>query len=155
MSKKRDLELFIVDIFISIEKIKSYTQNFNSGDDLIHNDINWDATLRNLEIIGEALNNLLQDESFTSLSPKYFRKVVNFRNLVSHGYFGISEEEVWNIVTEKLNLLEKDMKHIAHKNFNLSTAIDQELPKQANSDIVHYLTNLKTEEDSCKIIFTT
>lgn len=143
MSKKRDLELFIVDVFVSIEKIKSYTKNFTCGDDLLHNEINWDATLRNLEIIGEALNNLLQDEKFVTLSPKYFRKVVNFRNLVSHGYFGISQEEVWNVVTDKLHLLEEDMKQIINKNFDLSIAIEQELPKQMNPEIVKYLNKLK------------
>ena len=145
MSNKRDLELFIVDVFVSIKKIKSYTKNFTCGDDLLHSELNWDATLRNLEIIGEALNNLLEDEKFVSLSPTYFRKVVNFRNLVSPGYFGISQEEVWNVVTEKLNLLEKDMKQTIDKNFNLSTAIEQEIPKQANSEIVEYLKNLKKE----------
>jgi len=143
VSKKRDLELFIVDVFVSIEKIKSYTKNFTCGDDLLHNEINWDATLRNLEIIGEALNNLLQDEKFVTLSPKYFRKVVNFRNLVSHGYFGISQEEVWNVVTDKLHLLEEDMKQIINKNFDLSIAIEQELPKQMNPEIVKYLNKLK------------
>lgn len=29
MPKKRDLELFIVDVLVSIEKIKNYTKTFN------------------------------------------------------------------------------------------------------------------------------
>ncbi len=147
MSSKRDLELFIVDVFICIQKIKSYTKKFTCGDDLLYNELNWDATLRNLEIIGEALNNLLQDEKFATLSPMYFRKVVNFRNLVSHGYFGISQDEVWNVVTQKLSLLEEDMKQIINNNFNLSTAIEQELPKQSNSEIAKYLKNLKKKNN--------
>ena len=37
------------------------------------------------------------------------------------------------------------MKQTINKNFNLFTAIEQELPKQANSDIIKYLEKLKKE----------
>jgi len=143
MSNQRSIELFIVDIFIAIQKIKQYTKEIQSADDFLHNELHWDATMRNLEIIGEATNNLLKDKNFTKLSPKYFRQVVNFRNMISHGYFGISQEEVWGIVTEKLNPLESDLKKVVINNFFLEEAIDEELPKQAIQEIQIYLQNLK------------
>jgi uncharacterized protein with HEPN domain len=143
MSKKRSLELFIVDIFIAIQKIQHYTHSFDSADTLLHSEIHWDATIRQLEIIGEALNNLLKDTTFQTLSPSYFRKIVNFRNVINHGYFGIVHEEVWDIVTDKLLLLEKDLLHTIEGKYILDEAIDTEIQKQHNDEIISYLQNLK------------
>ena len=70
-NKKRDIELFIVDVFIAIEKIREYTQHFNNPSDFKHSSLHWDASMRQLEIIGEALNKLLKDEKFNSLAPSY------------------------------------------------------------------------------------
>lgn len=95
--KQRDIELFIIDICVAIQKIKLYTKDFCDEEELRFSSLHWDATIRELEIIGEALNTLLDDEYFTSLSPAYFRKVVNFRNAIAHGYFGIDISEVWNV----------------------------------------------------------
>ena len=145
MSDKRCVELFIVDVFVAIWKIKLYTKGISSADNLLHDEIRWDATIRNLEIIGEATNNILKDDRFAQLSPKYFRKVVNFRNMISHGYFGISQEEVWNIITEKLDILESDMKKIALEHYNLTEAIGEELPKQMSAEVQTLLLQLKID----------
>lgn len=144
--KKRDVELFIVDIFVSIQKIKQYTQPFNSGNDLLHSSLHWDATIRQLEIIGEALNKLLENDNFNSLAPEYFRKIVNFRNTIVHGYFGIDLDEVWNVVALHLDILENDMKKIINNNINIKEAINseiQEYKKLNDLNIVNYLLNFK------------
>lgn len=126
-NKARDIELFIVDIFIAIQKIKEYTIDFRDEEQLRFSSLHWDATIRELEIIGEALNNLLNDEYFCSLSPAYFRKVVNFRNAIAHGYFGIDASEVWDIITEKINILEIDIKEITEDKINLQEAIQSQI----------------------------
>ncbi|MEA3354784.1 MAG: HepT-like ribonuclease domain-containing protein [Campylobacterota bacterium] len=147
MSKqKRDIELFIVDIFVSIQKIKEYTNSFNNPNDLLHSSLHWDATIRQLEIIGEALNKLLEDEKFSTEAPEYFRKVVNFRNNIVHGYFGIDIDEVWNVITLHLNTLQNDIKNIIKNNINIQDAIDSEIEeyKKLNDvKIVKYLMNFK------------
>ena len=141
MSKKRDLELFLVDILIAIQKIRNYTQEFSNVDTLIHNELHWDATIRQFEIIGEALNNLLAEERFSKLSPSYFRKIVNFRNAINHGYFGIVHEEVWDIITTKLNLLDSDMKSIIKENFDINAAVKSEVPK--HHSVIEYFNKLQ------------
>ena len=146
-NKKRDIELFIVDIFVAIEKIKEYTQPFNNPSDFQHSSLHWDASMRQLEIIGEALNKLLEDNKFNSLAPNYFRKVVNFRNSIVHGYFGIDLEEVWNIITEKLSILNIDLSIIVKDNINLEEAILCEIEeyKSLNDvNIVKYLMQLES-----------
>lgn len=141
---KRDIELFIVDIFVAIEKIELYTKPFLSASDFQHSSLHWDASMRQLEIVGEALNKLLEDESFNLSSPSYFRKVVNFRNTIVHGYFGIDVDEVWNIITEKLQILRFDIQKIVQNNINLSDAIASEIEEYKNLDDTHIVKYLMT-----------
>ena len=110
--------------------------------------MHWDATIRQLEVIGEALNKLLEDESFSALSPKYFRKIVNFRNVIAHGYFGIDLDEVWNVLAEKLDILNIDLRDIVKENIDLSIAIESEINEYTKLDdlkIVEYLKSLNIE----------
>jgi len=145
MSSKRDIELFIVDIFIAIKKIEEYTKVFDNPSDFQYSSLHWDASMRQLEIIGIALNQLLKDENFNSLAPRYFRKIVNFRNSIAHGYFGIDLDEVWNIITEKLEILKDDLAHIIKNKINLEEAILCEIEEYKSLNdvaIVKYLMQL-------------
>ena len=143
--EQRDITLFIVDIFVAIVKIKEYTSFFNDEDEFRHSSLHWDASIRQLEVIGEALNNLLEDEYFASLSPKYFRKIVNFRNVIAHGYFGIDTEEVWDVINYKLILLDTDLKEVIdNANIDLSLALEKtmnEYTAMNDKVIISYLKN--------------
>ncbi|MEA3289524.1 MAG: HepT-like ribonuclease domain-containing protein [Campylobacterota bacterium] len=143
--KKRDIELFIVDILVAIEKIREYTKLFDNPNDFQHSSLHWDASMRQLEIIGVALNKLLEDDRFSSLAPSYFRKVVNFRNSIVHGYFGIDLDEVWNIITQRLDILQIDINNIVQDNIDISEAIYYEIEEYKNLNdinIVKYLMSL-------------
>ena len=156
MSKKkqRDIELFIVDIFVAVHQLQKYTEPFSSKDDFRHSSLHWDASIRQLEIIGEALNKLLENENFSRVSPKYFRKIVNFRNVISHGYFGIDVDEVWNVIKEKLDILNKDLEIIVGTEIDLHLAITTEIEEYMlleDISLVRFLTDLQkkfTEADN-------
>ena len=90
---KRVEELFLFDIVVSILKIKYIINKFDSPIDLKYDFIHWDSVIREYEIIGEATNNLLKSD----ILDKKHRVVVDFRNVLIHAYFGISEDEVWDI----------------------------------------------------------
>jgi uncharacterized protein with HEPN domain len=142
---KRDIELFIVDVLVAIEKVKEYTKPFCNSSDFQHSSLHWDASMRQLEIIGEALNKLLDNEKFNSLAPRYFRKVVNFRNTIVHEYFGIDIDEVWNIISQKLTILKLDLLKIVKENIDLTEAISYEIEeyKKLNDiKIVKYLMTI-------------
>ena len=142
MSKKtRDIELFIVDVFVSLEKIRIYTLDFELADSFKHSNLHWDATIRQLEILGEALNHLLNDKQFSSYAPKYFRKIVNFRNVIVHEYFGIDAEEVWDVITNKLILLNVDMKVIV-KEIDISSAVSSVEEEIEDINIIQMLQKL-------------
>ena len=139
MSKKsRDIELFIVDVFVTLEKIRQYTEDFSNADNFRHSNLHWDATIRQLEILGEALNHLLNDKKFSKHAPTYFRKIVNFRNVIVHEYFGIDEDEVWDVITNKLTLLQKDMTNICVK-IDISAAASSVLDELVDEDIKNML----------------
>jgi uncharacterized protein with HEPN domain len=94
-------ELFLLDIFVAIYKIKETIKSFENADKLKHNYMAWDSVIREFEIIGEATKHLIENEFLDSSK----REIVNFRNVLIHEYFGIDEEEVFDIATSKLNHL--------------------------------------------------
>ena len=141
--KNRDFELFILDVFMAIKKIDIYTKQFDNGISLKYSIIHWDATMRELELIGESLKYLLQNDIFSELSPSYFRKIVNFRNMITHEYFGIDEDYVWNIVSEHLSVLDLDLLSIViNNNINMTRVIEYEkieYKNMNNNELLEYL----------------
>ncbi|RYY90915.1 MAG: DUF86 domain-containing protein [Chitinophagaceae bacterium] len=65
------------------------------------------AIERNLEIIGEAMNRMLQRDP--SLEFTDARKIVDTRNRIIHGYDTVSDELIWSIVTANLQTLKSQV----------------------------------------------
>lgn len=61
------------------------------------------AVERELEIIGEAINNLLKIK--TELKISYARQIVDLRNKVIHAYDNVNNIIIWKIVTKDLPVL--------------------------------------------------
>lgn len=61
----------------------------------------YDAVLRNLEIIGEAAQNI-PDEIRNQHSDIGWRKIVGLRDIAIHQYFGINEDVLWDVVNVKI-----------------------------------------------------
>jgi len=107
---KRDLLLFIEDISDRINLIEKSTnnlsqKNFSSNQDII------DATIRRLEIIGEAVKNV--PNSFREKYPEIeWKKIAGFRDVIIHGYFGINYERVWSIIKDDLPTLKLQIQKV-------------------------------------------
>ena len=99
----RKIELFIFDIYIAIQKIKYVASKFDNAEQLLYDFISWDSVIREFTIIGEASRYLLQNR----LVEKEYRRIVDFRNQITHEYFGIDNYIVWEIIHQKLDGLEK------------------------------------------------
>jgi len=102
--------LYLNDIQRAINNINEYRANL-SFDELIQDNMRIDAIIRNLEIIGEAANRIPQ-EIKNKYSTVEWRKIINFRNILAHEYFGVDYEILWQIITEKLPELLGDIKTI-------------------------------------------
>ncbi|MBI1883898.1 MAG: DUF86 domain-containing protein [Chlamydiae bacterium] len=99
----RDIEHYIVDLVVAIFKINYMVQDFRSEGDLLKDFKSYDAVLRELQIIGEAIGNLLKN----SILDEQYRKIVDFRNKITHEYFGVDIEIVWAVLKEEIPLLDK------------------------------------------------
>ena len=118
----RSSAFYLVDIFIAADKIKRYTQSFSDAKSFLYSEIEWDATVRELEIIGEATKHLLQDEM---IDPRH-RIIVDFRNHIVHAYFGIDEQIVWEVVHQFLDPFIAELHLlVAEQGIDLSKAIDR------------------------------
>jgi uncharacterized protein with HEPN domain len=68
------------------------------------------ATERELEIIGEAMSNLLKISPDISVSNA--RPVVDLRNKVIHGYDTIDEIIIWKIIMKDVPLLLQEVRQL-------------------------------------------
>jgi len=64
---------------------------------------------RNLEIIGEAMNRILQRDTTFEDKIEEARNIVGLRNQIIHAYDGISDENIWAIVTNHLPKLKSQI----------------------------------------------
>jgi len=73
--------------------------------------INYDATIRNLEILGEAIGKL--PLHITRQQPQIpWRFITDFRNRLAHGYFGIDNDIVWDVIENHLPATEEALQEI-------------------------------------------
>lgn len=136
----RDITLYILDIFIAIDKIKRYSTHFHNPADFLHSELEWDASLRELQIIGDAVNILLKYK----LIDEAYRRIVDFRNQITHAYFGIDEEIVWEVITKKITTLNDDL-HVILKNkqIDLTNAINAAIKENSyNPKVSEFLIRL-------------
>jgi len=141
---KRETTLYIVDIFIAINKLHRYTSKFTDAETFKWSELEWDASIRELEIIGEATRALINSDI---LSNDKYRKIVDFRNMISHGYFGIDEEEVLMIIKEKLEILSDELiELIKLKNISINEAISLAIKENSlNKKLTEFLNNLQNK----------
>jgi len=90
---------FLGHVVEAIDKIQSYTAAMDAAE-FSGNRMVQDAVVRNLEVIGEACNNVRKhDLSFVEAHPDIpWGSVIGNRNFLSHGYFNVSYSSVWNTV---------------------------------------------------------
>ena len=68
------------------------------------------AVERNIEIIGEAMNRILQKDSSLELSNS--RKIVDTRNRIIHGGDSVSDDIIWTIVVSHLPTLKLEVEKL-------------------------------------------
>ena len=65
------------------------------------------AIERNLEIIGEALNRILNTDPNIRITDS--RKIVDTRNRIIHGYDSVTADVLWLIISKSLPVLHKEV----------------------------------------------
>ncbi len=82
------------------EKVLAYTRGLDQGR-FVTDGLVYDATLRNLELIGEAANHV-PDEVRAAHPEIPWRTIVATRNRLIHGYLGIDEDTLWSIINDDI-----------------------------------------------------
>ncbi len=109
-SNERDLILYLEDIALSMKRVQEYIAGLD------FRNFKWDyktvdAVVRNFEIIGEATKNLPQN--FKDKYPEVpWEEMYRLRNRITHEYFGIDYEIIWDIATKYLPKNQKDILEI-------------------------------------------
>jgi uncharacterized protein with HEPN domain len=96
----RDWRLYWNDMRDSAAKIVRFTDAMDPPS-FASNELTRDAVLRNLEVIGEAAKHIPPDVR-AKVKGLDWRRVIGFRDIVAHAYFGIDEAILWNIVSVKV-----------------------------------------------------
>jgi len=107
---KRNWKLFAEDILESVELIEKYTLNMTEQN-FINDRKTVDAVVRNLEIIGEAAKNI-PDEVKNTCNDIDWKGIIGLRNRITHEYFGISLQIIWNIIKQEIPRFKKEITQI-------------------------------------------
>ncbi len=102
-----EIKIWLSDIREAIREINQFLPEKRDFKDFQKDLKTKRAIERNIEIIGEAVNRILQVNLGVSISSA--RKIVDTRNRIIHGYDSVSEEIIWAIVISDLPLLEKEV----------------------------------------------
>jgi len=97
---KRVWHFYLVDMIEFTEKVLSYTDGFDQAG-FLKSGLTYDATLRNLELIGEAATHIPNDVR-TSHPEIPWRMIIATRNRLIHGYLGIDTDTIWSIIKDDL-----------------------------------------------------
>lgn len=100
---EREWHFYIDDMIDFAQQVSNYTAGLNQeaffANRLIH-----DATLRNMELIGEAATHV--PETVRKTFPDIpWRQIIATRNRLIHGYLGIDADTVWSIVQSDIPAL--------------------------------------------------
>jgi uncharacterized protein with HEPN domain len=102
MSINPDIEL-VKHILDETKFILDHTRNI-SCEEYLNDSVLCRASIRSLEIIGEATKKL--SESFKMQNTDIeWKKIAGTRDKLIHDYYGIDYEIVWNILTQKIEQL--------------------------------------------------
>ena len=68
------------------------------------------ACERDLEIIGEAINKLIQLEPNIGISST--KNIIGLRNLIIHAYDSVEDEIIWGIIQKDIPILKTEIEQL-------------------------------------------
>lgn len=110
----RPWRFYVQDMIEFGEKVLVYTDGLDQ-EAFIADGLTYDATLRNLQLIGEAATHI-PDEVRQSHPEVPWHAIIGTRNRLAHSYLAISDSIIWGVIQEAVpdllpalrNLLESE-----------------------------------------------
>lgn len=110
---QREWRFYLTDMVSFAEKVILYTEGLDQKAFIVSG-LNYDATVRNLELIGEAAIHI--PDTVRAINPHIpWRMIIATRNRLIHGYLGIDNDTLWSIIQDDIPSLLVDLTEL-HRN---------------------------------------
>ena len=96
----REWRFYVRDMLEFGEKVLAYTEGLDQ-DAFVSDERTYDATLRNIELLGEAATNIPEDVQDAHPAIPW-HAIKGVRNRLAHGYLDISDSVIWSIVEDAI-----------------------------------------------------
>ena len=101
---------YVNDMIGFAEKVQSFTDGMDQ-DSFVSDTLTYDATLRNLELIGEAATHI--PDAVRKAHPEVpWTAIIAMRNRLVHGYMGIDNDIIWSIILDAIPALLQALRRI-------------------------------------------
>ncbi len=101
--RQREWRCFVEDMIGFGERVLSYTDGLDRKS-FVTDSLVYDATLRNLELIGEAATRV-PDSIRVQYPGIPWRSIVGMRNRIIHVYLGVDDDIVWSVIQKDIPAL--------------------------------------------------
>ncbi len=112
-SVQREWRFYLDDMIGFAEKVVAYTNGLDQAA-FVTSGLNYDATLRNLELIGEAATHV-PDALRAANTQIPWRLIIATRNRLIHGYLGIDNDTLWSIIRSDIPALLPNLRMLKAK----------------------------------------
>ena len=110
---EREWRFYIDDMIRFAGNVLLYTKGMNQ-DAFVSTPLNYDATLRNLDLIGEAAMHVPDD--VRAKNPDIpWRMIIATRKRLIHAYLGIDDDTIWSIIRDDVPPLVEALKRLRKK----------------------------------------
>ena len=96
----RDPRLYLEDMLAAARRVIDHAAD-RDRQALFADAKSRDAVLWNLLVLGEAAKNVPDDVRASNPAIEW-RRIAGFRDVLAHGYFGLDEDIVWDVVSSKV-----------------------------------------------------
>lgn len=99
----REWRFYVNDMIEFAEKVQLFTDGMDQ-DTFVSNALTYDATLRNLGLIGKAATHV--PDAVRRDHPEIpWTAIIAVRNRIAHGYMGIDNDIIWGLILDAISAL--------------------------------------------------
>ena len=106
---------YLEDVLTACKEVSSFFENQPKIFENFKGDtLRQRAVERNVEIMGEAINQMLKQNPDVSLTNA--KAIVATRNRVIHGYDSVTPEFLWSLIVKHIPLLQQEVENLISEN---------------------------------------
>jgi uncharacterized protein with HEPN domain len=109
----REWRFYLRDAIDCCDKVIRYTQDVGRAA-LEADERTYDAVLRNLELLGEAVK-YIPDQARKAHPKVPWAKIVGMRDILAHHYFGVDKDAVWDVIANHIEPLGEELKQMERR----------------------------------------